>query len=455
MMPSSLLSYISNSLLFSYRNNDANIISFSRRRLVRCAFVNHSTKTSVRSLQSTISVALYSSSSDECDLPNTPDNFSRYSKFLVKTSNGVDGFGGTSDNTEQNEIIHWVDTLDGSECLEEYPLNSNQQPKPFSVLSWNILAQKLYESQYKRKRITQVALGQSIDDNQIVSSTSQVHPHPWPKRVKRIIEILLHSKSDIICLQECQLQSFKEDIAPILSKYGYDGIAQEDDREIKPTSIHEVSKHRGARNHIVATFWKRDKFRPVSSTLVRTRTLTTFLRQIDPNEDDNKQVEKVATPTVAVINVHLEGHPRRFLERTHQLQHSMKDIVKRIEQEKSEEQSSTDSSKIGKLNALVLAGDFNCELQSSACSTYLRMGRLGRQAGLGGTCGEDALVLPPSLLESTEATAILHPIIGMFLSLCGHQKYSHHMLHVFSNHAVISRTLLTSFCVYRMGSSIA
>jgi len=376
-------------------------------------------------LQSTTSIALYSSSSDERDLPDTPDNFSRYSKFLVKHSNGVDGFGGGRSSTSvKKEIIHWVDTLDDSECLEEYPPNSNQQPKPFSVLSWNILAQQLYESQYKRKRITQVALGQSIDDNQIVTSTSRVHPHPWPKRVKRIIEILLHSKSDIICLQECELQSFKEDIAPILSKYGYDGIAQEDDRDVIPTSIHEVSKHRGARNHIVATFWKRDKFRPVSSALVRTRTLTTFLRQIDQNDEgEDKQVneiEQVATPTVAVINVHLEGHPRRFSERTHQLQHSMKDIVKRIEQEKSEEQSNTepDSSKIGKLNALVLAGDFNCELQSSACSTYLRMGRLGRQAGLGGTCGEDALVLPPSLLESTEATAILHPIIGVFLSLC-------------------------------------
>ena len=412
-------------------------------------------------MQSTTSVALYSSSSssDECDLPNKPDNFSRYSKFLVKHSNGVDGFGGggRSSNSVKKEIIHWVDTLDDSECLQEYPPNSNQQPKPFSVLSWNILAQQLYESQYKRKRITQVALGQSIDDNQIVTSTSQVHPHPWPKRVKRIIEILLHSKSDIICLQECELKSFKEDIAPILSKYGYDGIAQEDDRDIKPTSIHEVSKHRGARNHIVATFWKRNKFRPVSSTLVRTRTLTTFLRQIDQNDEgEDKQVneiEQVATPTVAVINVHLEGHPRRFSERTHQLQHSMKDIAKRIEQEKSDEIEP--ESKIGKLNALVLAGDFNCELQSSACSTYLRMGRLGRQAGLGGTCGEDALVLPPSLLESTEATAILHPIIGMFLSLCGHQKYSHHMLHVFSNHAVISRTLSTSFCVYRMGCSVA
>ena len=260
IMPSLLYSYVSNALLVCRRNNDIAAIS----------------KTSaLRSLQS---ITLYSSSSDECDLPDTPDNFSRYSKFLVKNSNGVDGLGGGRSTSIQKEIIHWVDTLDDTECLEEYPPNSNQQPKPFSVLSWNILAQQLYESQYKRKRITQVALGQStIDDNQPFTSTSKVHPHPWPKRVKRIIEILLHSKSDVICLQECQLQTFKEDIAPILSTYGYDGIAQEDDREIKPTSIHEVSKHRGARNHIVATFWKRDKFRPVSSALVRTRTLTTFL----------------------------------------------------------------------------------------------------------------------------------------------------------------------------------
>lgn len=39
------------------------------------------------------------------------------------------------------------------------------------------------------------------------------------------------------------------------------------------------------------------------------------------------------------------------------------------------------------------------------------MGRLGRQAGLGGIHGEDSLVLPPSLLETSEAAEILHPII--------------------------------------------
>lgn len=39
------------------------------------------------------------------------------------------------------------------------------------------------------------------------------------------------------------------------------------------------------------------------------------------------------------------------------------------------------------------------------------MGRLGRQAGLGGIHGEDALVIPQSLLETNEAAEILHPII--------------------------------------------
>ena len=368
----------------------------------------------------------YSSSSnsnnEECALPDAlEDNFSRYSKFLVKNSNGVDGMGGGrqyNDEDEKEEQLIWVDTLGKNDCVGEeddgYDESSDYRPQPFSVLSWNILAQSLYESQYKRKRITQVALSTSPSTiaNQQSLSTSSPHPHPWKKRVKRIIEILAHSNADIICLQECELQSFKEDVAPALSNFGYDGIAQEDNRPIMPTRLKEVSKHRGARNHICATFWKKDKFEPVGNASVRTRTLTTILREKVSNADGEKK-NVLAIPTVAVINVHLEGHPRRFSERTHQLQHSMTDIAKRIEYEKKKVQKMGIETKqcIGKLNGLVLAGDFNCELQSSACSTYLKMGRLGRQGGLGGTYGEDALVLPPSLLETTEATSILHPIM--------------------------------------------
>src|SRR6056300_1655403 len=45
-----------------------------------------------------------------------PDNFSRYSKFLVKRSNIVDGLGGNSDvgvnkNSDTENLLPWVDTL--------------------------------------------------------------------------------------------------------------------------------------------------------------------------------------------------------------------------------------------------------------------------------------------------------------------------------------------------------
>jgi hypothetical protein len=238
-------------------------------------------------------------------------------------------------------------------------------------------------------------------------------------------------------------------LVPQLSLLGYDGISQEDDRENRPfaafaaVQLKEVgSKHRDPRNHIGATFWKRDKFELVGDVVVsvRTRSLTTILRVKGGDDDDDrhgsssnkesKNDKKTTMPTVAIVNCHLEGHPKRFLERTLQLQHALSDLSKMIVQQQQQQHetattatvektntsgggestSSASSSKLV-LNALILAGDFNCELQSSACSTYLRMGRLGRQAGLGGIHGEDSLVLPPSLLESSEAAEILHPII--------------------------------------------
>lgn len=227
-----------------------------------------------------------------------------------------------------------------------------------------------------------------------------------------------------------------------MSDLGYDGIAQEDTRTEKPAaSLKEASKHRDPRNHIGATFWKRDKFELVRDVdvSVRTRSLTTVLRLKEGNDYDegssssrkkfigeknkrnngNTEDNTMTTiPTVAIINCHLEGHPKRFLERTLQLQHALSDLSKMmvVQQKEARKKKPLDndgrsgSSKL-LLNALILAGDFNCELQSSACSTYLRMGRLGRQAGLGGIHGEDALVIPQSLLETSEAAEILHPII--------------------------------------------
>jgi hypothetical protein len=192
-------------------------------------------------------------------------------------------------------------------------------------------------------------------------------------------------------------------LLPALSDLGYDGVAQEDGRSDtdKPTPVKEVTKHRDPRNHIAATFWKRDKFEPAGKTYVRTRSMTNVLKLKDASGKSE------CSPTLAIVNCHLEGNPKRFSERTHQLQHALTDLAKMSQRESHESRPAFNNN----LNALVIAGDFNCELQSSACSAYLRIGRLGRQAGLGGVHGEDSLVIPPALLETDEATEILHPIV--------------------------------------------
>mmetsp|Transcript_3920 Transcript_3920/g.6680 ORF Transcript_3920/g.6680 Transcript_3920/m.6680 type:complete len:740 (-) Transcript_3920:85-2304(-) len=362
------------------------------------------------------------SSSQAFALP--PDNFSRYSKFLVRTSNVVDGMGKHhllhKNSHDKEELLPWVDTLGVNE----------ETTTPFSILSWNILAQTLYESHHRTKRIQQVALLSNNKQQQLQSPIIHYpHTHPWSKRFHRIIQTLSHSNADIICLQECELQSFTEDLAPYMSALGYDGIAQEDTRKEKPAALKEASKHRDPRNHIGATFWKRDRFELVRDVdvSVRTRSLSTVLR-VKKDSDDNDEGKVIAEkkrnshdekedttttmPTVAIVNCHLEGHPKRFLERTLQLQHALSDLSKMIVGTRKEKSiDNNDGRSSGGLNALILAGDFNCELQSSACSTYLRMGRLGRQAGLGGIHGEDALVIPQSLLETSEAAEILSPII--------------------------------------------
>eukprot|EP00956_Cyclotella_meneghiniana_P023879 scaffold47232_cov57-Cyclotella_meneghiniana.AAC.1 len=304
----------------------------------------------------------------ECMLTLQPDNFSRYSKYLVGNSNGVDGLGNTNTITNEEGLV-WVDTL-GEGCLDN--------PDQFSLLSWNLLAQALYEPFCK-----------SVGSE----------PHSWSNRVQRIIEVLSHADSDILCLQECELESFHNDLIPGLSNL-YDGVAQEDERSDseKPTPLKEITKHRSPRNHITATFWKRDKFEPVGESSVRTRSMTNVLRLKTNSE---------RSPLVAVVNCHLEGHPKRFSERTHQLQHALTDLSKLMKKDCEKSQTPLGNH----LNGIIIAGDFNCELQSSACSTYLQLGRLGRQAGLGGVHGEDSLVIPPALLETNEATEILHPIV--------------------------------------------
>mmetsp|Transcript_9995 Transcript_9995/g.11410 ORF Transcript_9995/g.11410 Transcript_9995/m.11410 type:complete len:387 (+) Transcript_9995:166-1326(+) len=141
--------------------------------------------------------------------------------------------------------------------------------------------------------------------------------------------------------------------------------------------------------------------------MARGRTMTSILQQHEDND-------KLSSSTIlAIVNCHLEGHPRQYAARIRQLQHAMDDLSKGRHRYYYSQQHQREQwqQKNLKLNGLIIAGDFNCELQSSACSTYLRIGRLGKKGGLGGVHGPSAMVMPPKILESEEAAEVLNPII--------------------------------------------
>lgn len=253
---------------------------------------------------------------------------------------------------------------------------------PFSLLTWNILSQNLYD----------------INTVQKFASNLKVYKFSWEQRLGWILETLSKADADLVCLQEVEFHLFEQDLLPAMQKLGYDGVVQ------GGGNVQEIKrrKGKGQRAHVVATFWKTKRFEPVNMTMyihndnrnndaagsalmARGRTMTALLK------------DKKGSPILALINCHLEGHPNQYSARIKQLQHAMDDLVVRC--------SSVP------LNGLCIAGDLNCELQSSACSTYLRIGRVGKKGGLGGVHGTSSLALPPVLLESDEAAECLGPIL--------------------------------------------
>jgi len=280
------------------------------------------------------------------------------------------------------DSYYWLDRLDENSCAMasdqwhgrmDNSADNRPNTRPFSLLSWNILSQSLYKN----------AL------------------YSWEVRFKRIMEIISDSSPTIVCLQEVEsYESFLDDFLPAMQALGYDGTSQ------GHTDVREIKRRSGKldRRHLTATFWKADHFRPVNVTdskgmayphMARGRSLSCTLQDISgvsENADDH------SGPCLSVINCHLEGHPQQYAARMTQLQHAMEDLSER-------------RTRGPDLNGLVIAGDFNCELQSSACSTYLRIGRVGRKGGLGGVHGTSALALPASLLESEEAAEVLSPLL--------------------------------------------
>ena len=129
---------------------------------------------------------------------------------------------------------------------------NNKMNKHISILSWNILAQCYFKpTQSLRFQLTYQHLG---ENNPLWD---------WDYRKKVILNQILESKKDIICLQEVEFTAYKNDLLPFLTQHGFNGSIQHIKNEKHPQGV--------------ATFWRSNIFENVGE-FSRNRTLTTILK---------------------------------------------------------------------------------------------------------------------------------------------------------------------------------
>mmetsp|Transcript_77690 Transcript_77690/g.195415 ORF Transcript_77690/g.195415 Transcript_77690/m.195415 type:complete len:509 (-) Transcript_77690:220-1746(-) len=191
------------------------------------------------------------------------------------------------------------------------------QPHEFSVVSWNILADRYLSS--------------GLADYSHVDATALA----WDRRRERILAELLRVDVDVICLQEVEPGVFDDELRPALERRGYDGFMNENRRENDQPGT--------------CTFWRDARFQ-LAAYRSQARTLSTLLRS------------RCGRGAINVVNVHLQGDPRETVARLRQLQGALQ-----MGGEWSHQ-------------ALLVLGDFNCELCESACSEWLAEGRVLREA---------------------------------------------------------------------------
>ena len=159
-------------------------------------------------------------------------------------------------------------------------LDTNNNMKQISFLSWNILSQNLFDSTPKwYKHVKSDA------------------PVSWVERFPRIVSEILESRADVICLQEVEFVAYKNDFQSTMEDHGYSSIMQKGSR-----------KRAEDGGYGVATFWRKDRFQ-LCDSIHRSRTMVTIL-----SDALNSGY------CLAVVNCHLEGHPEKSVMRVRQLQ---------------------------------------------------------------------------------------------------------------------------------------
>ncbi len=212
--------------------------------------------------------------------------------------------------------------MTGEEDVAGQSSAGQQSSAPFSVLSWNVLAD--------------CYLKRPVDKDIYMHLPSDSQLWDWGYRKGLLIDEILSQDADIVCLQEVEFTAFENDFNPAMEKAGYSGRIQQDKRR--------------SENHAqgVATFWRNSRFLS-QSDFSKTRTYTVVL----------KDTQATHNPLLAVINVHLEGHPLKCVERCKQLKSALAQLNNDISH-----------------HGVLVCGDFNCQMGSSSSSAYLAMGKV-------------------------------------------------------------------------------
>ncbi|CAE7396076.1 CCR4 [Symbiodinium natans] len=156
----------------------------------------------------------------------------------------------------------------------------------------------------------------------------------WEARSDAIVEELREANPDIIALQEVMCELYEADLQPRLASLGYAGRVQ------KRKDDHRTGN---------ATFFREDRFE-VGWEAHRSRVLLLGLRDLRGDRAE-----------ICVANAHLEGNPLKAMDRVSQVRSALQDASKHGGPQR---------------HGLILCGDFNAPLISSAVASFLCFGQV-------------------------------------------------------------------------------
>ncbi|CAE6947608.1 CCR4 [Symbiodinium sp. CCMP2456] len=192
----------------------------------------------------------------------------------------------------------------------------DESSQDFSILSWNILAPCFAAGSGHYLHVPAAAM-------------------EWEARSDLVVEELIEASPDVIALQEVMYELYEADLQPRLASLGYVGTMQQRSRK----DDHQTGN---------ATFFRESRF-GIGWEAHRSRVLLLGLRDLQSGAE------------ICVANAHLEGNPRKPMDRVSQVRSALLDASKHGGPQR---------------HGLILCGDFNAPLISSAVASFLCFGQV-------------------------------------------------------------------------------